>query len=80
MTYIGNFHEDALEVGRNGAYHIQGIQLTASGDMVVIDGVSRTKGITLRGGFLIGKDDLDRVCQKWQEYRAGESSEKGAKP
>jgi len=67
--YVGDLNPVSLETGRNGMFEIKGIEILCDPGYphIYIDGVSRKKGVTLRGGFVLDEKDLDRVCKAWMD-------------
>lgn len=58
---LSNKHCYPLITGRNGDRDIKALSLTAGGDRLFIDGISASRGVTVRGGFMISTESIPEL-------------------
>ncbi len=56
------------QMGRNGYFPIQAIEIWGAVDRLFIDGISR-RGTTINGGFHITPEVMDLIAREWLRAR-----------
>ena len=64
----------AEETGRNGTFEICRVSVDVFGPRVTINGISRTKGVTLNGGFSMSLTDAARLFRVASEMLDAEAT------
>ena len=66
VTQELNADTNPVETGRNGMFYIKELAaiIMEPSRMVCVDGISKTKGKALHGGFFVHYDDLVKFCRK----------------
>ena len=64
-------NEDSYARGRNGVRDIQAVVLSPlfRFQRVMVDVITRARGVRMNAGFSIGIEDMDELCRQWIRYR-----------
>ena len=57
--------------GRNGIRDIRAVVLSPLSHVqkVMVDVITRARGVRMNAGFSIGIEDMDELCRQWIKYR-----------
>lgn len=75
MVSINNLDSSSFTIGRNGEYDISAILITSwqplleKAEQVFTEMISRKRRVSLKAGFQISAEDMDRLATQWLEAR-----------